>query len=285
MSAEPSSGVRDPAVEALRTPRYEVVPMRGVEAALAHLPPRSTVTVTSSPVRGFAATRPVVDELIRRGHQAVPHIAARLMTGAAELEQMVTDLDRLGVREVFVIAGDAPTPAGPFEGAVDLVRALHEMGHPFRDVGVTGYPESHSFISDDTTIKAMAAKAPYATYLVSQICYDPEVITGWVGAVRARGITLPIHLGIPGVVDRTRLLRMSTRIGLSESVRFLARQPGVVARAATGYAPDALVTGLRDLLTEPAHRVTGWHLFTFNEIARTEHWRRDLLASVEGATT
>jgi methylenetetrahydrofolate reductase (NADPH) len=277
--------VPDPALVALRTPRYEVVPMRGLESALEALPPGATVTVTCSPVKGLAATYPVLRALIGRGHRAVPHLAARMISGPGELEEVIAELDGLGVRDVFVVAGDAGTPAGPFEGAAALLEAMDRLGHPFTEVGVTGYPESHSFIADDTTVRAMAAKAPYATYLVSQICYDPQTIADWVTAVRARGITQPIHVGIPGVVDRTRLLQISSKIGLADSVRFLSRQPGVAVRAARGYSPDGLVTGLRSLLAEPAHGIVGWHLFTFNEIARTERWRQAMLAAAEGATT
>ena len=278
MSAEPIVPVPDAALLALRSPRFEMVPMRGLEEALDHLPPGATVPVTCSPTRGLDATLPVVTELVRRGHRPVPHLAARMVRDTAQLRGVVAELDRLGVRDVFVVAGDAATPAGPFEGAADLLRELHRIGHPFLEVGVTGYPESHSFIPDEATVSAMADKAPYATYLVSQICYDADTVAGWVRAVRDRGITLPVHLGIPGVVDRTRLLRISTRIGLADSVRFLKRQTGVAVRAAAGYTPDHLVTELRPLFEDPALRVLGWHLFTFNEIARTEQWRQALLA-------
>lgn len=278
MSAEPIVPVPDAALLALRAPRFEMVPMRGLDEALDQLPAGATVTVTCSPTRGLDATLPVVAELVGRGHRPVPHLAARMVRDTAHLGGIIGELDRLGVRDVFVIAGDAATPAGPFEGAADLLQELHRIGHPFTEVGVTGYPESHSFIPDDTTIAAMAAKAPYATYLVSQICYDAATIRTWVDAVRARGITLPLHLGIPGVVDRTRLLRISSRIGLADSMRFLKRQTGVAVRAAAGYTPDHLVTDLRPLFEDPALRVLGWHLFTFNEIARTEQWRRALLA-------
>ena len=44
------------------------------------------------------------------------------------------------------------------------------------DVGISGYPESHHFISDETTIEAMFEKEPMATYIVSQICFDADVI-------------------------------------------------------------------------------------------------------------
>ena len=50
--------------------------------------------------------------------------------------------------------------------------------------------------------------------------------------LRARGVTMPLLLGIPGPVDRTKLLAMATKIGVGESTRFLAKHKGTFARLA-----------------------------------------------------
>ena len=105
------------------------------------------------------------------------------------------------MREVFVPAGDADPPAGEFHGAADLLRAMGELRGPFDEIGITGYPESHHVISDEETIQAMFAKAPMATCIISQICFDAGVIEGWIREVRARGTDLPIWIGLPGIVD------------------------------------------------------------------------------------
>ena len=41
----------------------------------------------------------------------------------------------------------------------------------------------------------MFAKAQMATDIVSQLCFDPATIAWWIGAVRARGVSLPIWIG------------------------------------------------------------------------------------------
>src|SRR3712207_257842 len=86
---------------------------------------------------------------------------------------------------------------------------MAEIGHTLEEVGISGYPETHPLISDETTIRAMYDKAPYATYIVSQICVDPAVTAHWIRRVRNRGVELPIHIGIPGVVNTTKLMRRS----------------------------------------------------------------------------
>jgi methylenetetrahydrofolate reductase (NADPH) len=207
-----------------------------------------------------------------------------MVADVVHLEDLLQQLSDLGIDDIFVVAGDAEAPAGEFEGTVDLLRAMADVGHSLR-VGITGYPESHAFIPDDTTIAVMHAKEPYASYIVSQICFDPRVTARWVAAVRARGTSLPIHIGLPGAVDLARLVRISMRVGIGDSLRFVRRQSGTVARLIGGYQPDALVDGLLPTLADPAMGIAGWHLFTFNEIRRTEAWRRDLLTRYARSAT
>ncbi len=269
--------------ESLRRARFEIIPMKGIDAQIPHLPPDATVTVTSSPTKGIDATLELAQRLRRDGFHVVPHIAARLVAGGGHLRDILDRIEDMGVSEVFVVAGDAREPSGPYEGASDLLRAMADMGHHLTDIGITGYPESHSFISDATTIKAMYDKAPYATYIVSQICYDPSVVAWWIGAVRERGVDLPIHIGLPGVVDRARLMRISMKVGLGDSLRFLRRQGGVAARLLSGYSPDDLVTALAPQVSDGRGNVRGWHLFTFNEVEKTERWRQQMLSRYRGA--
>jgi methylenetetrahydrofolate reductase (NADH) len=117
---------------------------------------------------------------------------------------------------------------------------MAELEHGIQDVGISGYPESHPFISDETTIQVMFDKEPFATYIVSQLCLDAGVVEWWIGAVRARGVRLPIHIGIPGPIATRRLLRIARRIGVGESTRLVRRHGGAFARcscaAATGPA-------------------------------------------------
>jgi methylenetetrahydrofolate reductase (NADPH) len=179
------------------------------------------------------------------------------------------------VRDVFVPAGDAHQP-GPFPDAASLLR---ELEGSFAEVGITGYPESHHLIDDETTIRAMFEKEPMATYIVSQICFEADVIVTWVRRVRDRGTLLPIWIGMPGTVSNRKLLQISRRIGLGESARFLRAHGGWVRRLALPrvYTPTALVRQLAPSIADPVARVAGFHIYTFNELERTEEWRRQLV--------
>jgi len=274
---------RDTLVALLRRPRYEVFPLEGVEDEVAaHVPRDVKVTVTASRARGLERTLELAGELARRGFEVVPHVPARLVADKEHVKRILDRLGEIGVHDILALAGDADQPAGQFAGAFELLVAMSELGHGLDEIGITGYPESHPFISDVQTIESMFEKAPFATYIVSQLCFEPAVIAGWIAAVRARGTDLPIHIGIPGAVSRARLLRISTKIGVGESIRYLRKQRNVVARLVLrgGYTPSILIRGLTSLLEEPENRIGGFHVFTFNELAETERWRQETIRSL-----
>jgi methylenetetrahydrofolate reductase (NADPH) len=270
---------RETLAEALRHPRYEVFPLEGGEDAIVrHVPKYIKLTVTASPKRGIETTLDVAGRLAGWGYRVVPHLSARLVADRAHLASILERMRELELREAFVVAGDLDEPTGEFTDAYELLSAMAKIGHDLKEIGITGYPESHPIISDEDTIQAMYDKAPYATYIVSQICFDPGVIAGWVQRVRRRGVDLPIYIGFPGVIDRQKLLRISTRIGLGESVRFLSKNKHWLLRLfAPGYKPDHLLKELSPCLADPALKIRGFHVYTFNEVEKTEAWRRETL--------
>jgi methylenetetrahydrofolate reductase (NADPH) len=264
----------------LASPRYEVLPSRNTEQAVADwVPAGMTVAVTASPVKGLDATIELTERLTARGYRVVPHLAARSVAGDAHLAEIIGRLTACGVDDVFVPGGDATHPAGPYQSALPLLQRLAELGRPFRRIGITGYPESHPKISDDVTIQAMWDKRKHADYIVSNVCFDPARIARWIQRIRARGVTLPLYLGLAGPAERTRLLKMAAVAGASESARFIGRHPNWILRfwAPGGYSPDRLLDRAGAVVTASGSGVAGLHLFTFNQLQQAEQWRRAAL--------
>lgn len=277
--AEPASG--------LGPVRYEVIPVNGAEdGILAAVPDTVTITVTASPVKGLDATLDLTERLVRHGYRAVPHLSARLIADEVHLKDIVARLVELGVTDVFVPAGDADPPAGRYEGALPVLTELSAMGSPFPDVGITGYPESHPLIDDDTTVQAMWDKRAHASYIVSNLCFDHRVLGRWVARVRRRGVRLPILMGIAGPVGRAKLLRVASRIGVGESTRVLTRHPAWLLRFAApgGYNTDRLLDRCAPLLADPVAGLAGLHVYTFNQVADAERWRRARMVRRYGST-
>ena len=259
----------------LENARYEVLPTPSTEAkVLEHLPPERTVTITASPGKGLDATFDLTERLVGHGYTVVPHIAARMVSGRSELAEICDRLTGKGITKVFVPGGDAD-PAGDYADAFSLLVDLADLGRPFEQVGITGYPETHPTISDDLTVQSMWDKRRHATHIVSNLTFDPKAISSWVGRLRARGVTMPLFLGMPGPIDRAKLLATATKIGVGESTRFLTKHRGTFVRLAApgGFTGERFLAQCASALAPESARAEGVHVFTFNQIAETEAWR------------
>ncbi|MGI8888913.1 MAG: methylenetetrahydrofolate reductase, partial [Nocardioidaceae bacterium] len=179
-----------PQVKALlESARFEVLPTAKIEAAVTESVPRDvTLTVTASPAKGLESTLAMTERLVGHGYTVVPHLAARMISGRGELGEIASRLTGLGVDNVFCPAGDADPPAGEYAGTLPMLEHLTEMGRPFQQVGITGYPESHPSIADDITVQSMWDKRTHATYIVSNMCFDADAIQTWLQRIRRRGI-------------------------------------------------------------------------------------------------
>lgn len=274
---------RNPLAAALRAASYEVLPLRGTEEkVLADVPREVPLTVTVTAARGLGPTLDLAERLAGHGYPVAPHLAARLVRDRAHLTDLVARLRAGGVDRAFVIGGDAPDPAGPYPDALSLLRELAELGHPFGSIGVAGHPEGHGHVPAEVMDRAMVDKAPYADHVVTQICFDAATTTAWATGLRSRGVGLPVRVGIPGAVDRQKLVRIAAGLGLGPSARFLGKQRNLLWRffLPGGYRPDRLVERLAAQLGSPAHGIDGFHVFTFNELAGTEAWRRRWLEAL-----
>jgi methylenetetrahydrofolate reductase (NADPH) len=270
----------------LESARYEVLPTPSIsDKVLAHVPVGRTLTVTASAGKGLAATLDVAELLCRSGYHVVPHVAARMVRGRGQLEEIADRLVALGVDSIFVPAGDARPAAGEYQGALDLLKDLADLGSPFPHVGIAGYPESHPIIHDDVTIQAMWDKRHYASHVVSNLCFDPVVLAAWIARMRGRGTLLPLWVGMSGPAERAKLVSMATKIGVGESARYLAKNKSVFARLAApgGYSPERFLDRLAPTVAKPEALVEGLHIFTFNQVSETEQWRRDMIARLGGS--
>jgi methylenetetrahydrofolate reductase (NADPH) len=267
--------------QALRNASYEVLPLRGVEAAvLEHVPTSVPLSVTMSASKGVEPTNDLTERLARHGYTVTPHLAARMFRSADHLDEFLSRLNSWGVDNLFVIAGDRPAPAGPYVDSLDVLTFLERQGRRYRNVGIGGYPEGHANIGAEQLRRALAAKAPHATEIITQMCFRSATTVSWACRILDHGIDLPVRVGLPGAVTRARLARISASVGLGQSARFVVKENDLLWRffLPGGYQPDRLVRGLASSLPAADHNLVGFHFFTFNELAQTEAWRQRLLS-------
>ena len=266
----------------LEAPTFELIPLKNALDQAALLPEGATVSVTASPTKGLEATVDLAAKLRLSGFAVVPHLSARMVRDRSHLCELVAALRDAGVDRAFVVGGDEKEP-GAYPDGLALLRELAEVGHPFREIGIPSYPQGHAFIADGPLLDALRAKAEFATYMTTQLCFDPTAISDWLAARRAEGLTLPVHIGVPGVSAPRKLLALAARLGVADTHRFLAKNVRFVARLVRSggfYRPDALLEGIAPTLADPEANVTGFHLYLFNAVEATEGWRQAKLAEL-----
>jgi methylenetetrahydrofolate reductase (NADPH) len=285
----PGAGLDDDARAALArvlaAPTFELIPLKNVQEGAAALPPGATVSITASPAKGIEATVELTIDLEGRGFHAIPHLSARMVRDRGHLAELLARLGEAGIDRAFVVGGDADEP-GDFLDGLSLLRAMAELGGGPREIGVPCYPQGHSDIPDGPLLQALRDKAPFASYMTTQLCFDASAIAGFIGARRAEGIELPVKLGIPGVAEAARLMAISARIGVRDTKRFLMKNSRFVGQLLSSggiYRPTRLLQGLAPVIADPTAKVIDLHVYTFNQVPSTESWREEFLAALGAA--
>ncbi len=263
----------------------ELVPMKNLETARTHLPAGATLSVTCSPAKGIEETQRLTEEFQAEGFDPIPHISARMVRDQAHTREIAGWLRANGLKKMFLVGGDADPPGGYFDAPTFLADFL-DTDHGLDRLGVTAYPDHHAVISDEKLHAALHAKqallaeAGLPGWCSTQMCFDAAVIETWLRNERAQGLTLPVHLGVAGVIDKAKLMTTGLRIGLGTSLGYLKKNRAAITSmmTSTDYDPNDLLVPMSDANLEL--NVEAVHLYTFNQVERTEAWRTATLAEL-----
>lgn len=266
----------------VRTATIEVIPLKGAEGKVASVPASTTVTITCSPKFGLARTLDHVASARASGHRVVPHLAARMVHDSFELRDFVARVTDLGVDDLYVIGGDGEQPVGKFDQASQILQELQEFDHGLKRIGVGCYPEGHPSIRSDKLFDALERKQQYADYMVSQLCFDAAALVNWLRTMRDAGIHLPLRIGVAAPLQIRKLIELSLKIGVGQSVRYLSKQNGFVGNLLLGraYEPANLLAEIRSKASFLTLGVEGLHLFSFNQIEATVDWQSRITSSI-----
>lgn len=263
---EPADFARDFSMEATRPRPAEI-------AALAEILPAGTPVYITA-VRSMTGRELVAAaaSLRKAGFEPVAHIAARRLTSAAQLSEILTNLRaEADMRRLLVIGGDVDA-TGPFADALAVIQKgrLREAG--IEEIGIGGYPDGHPRISPQRLEAALDQKIATAraaglrATIVSQFSFSPERILAWLRQLRACGIAVPVQVGMAGPASLASLMRYARRCGVSASLRGLMSGAGGCLIGHPG--PDRIVETLAaagDLGATP-------HYFSFGGTLETARY-------------
>ncbi|MEC7982573.1 MAG: methylenetetrahydrofolate reductase [Pseudomonadota bacterium] len=241
------------------------------------LAPRTTVNVTFLPGTDPSDTIAVAERLHNDGMRPVPHLAARSLRNADQLDELLTAFTtRCGVEEVLCIGGGVDNPVGDFSATIEVLESGLIQKHGIRHIGVAGHPEGSPDISDDEVATALSAKNDLAArdglelYIETQFCFEADIVLDWERRVREAGNRLPIRIGIPGPATIKTLFRFAQISGIGPSMRFVAKQAKNVAKLMTVQSPHLLIAGLAEgMAADEDCLIRHFHYYPFGGFART----------------
>ena len=297
MTAETS---RQSVAELLRDYSVEANPNQSkvVDAAADRLEPLTEVFLPWIPGADPMETVAAAAKLKRAGLMPVPHIGARHIESASQLEQLAARLvEAAGVDRVLIIGGDRTVPAGPYDSSLQIMQTDVFQKSGIARIAVAGFPEGNRDISDNALDQALVEKANFARAgglqlsVVTQFCFEAQPIIAWLGKIRARGIDVPVRIGIAGPASLITLVRYAVRCGIGNSLHALTHNP-VFARLLVEKGPEPIIRGIADLDGSRSEKagdsqslplgIAGLHFYVFGGFDKTVDWinaRRGLRSS------
>jgi methylenetetrahydrofolate reductase (NADPH) len=254
-----------------------------VDAAVARLDPGTEVFLTWIPGANPMHLIGPAARLQRAGLVPVPHVGARHIQSADQLEQLAARLvGDAGVDRVLVIGGDRAIPAGPYACSLAVMRTEIFQKLKIVRMAVAGFPEGNPNISEISLNEALKSKLTFARRaglelsIVTQFCFEAEPIVEWLRRIRARGIDVPIKVGLAGPAGLLTLARYAVRCAIGNSLRVLAENPSF-AKLLVEKGPEPIIQGVANA-AEPGNAtsmpfdIAGLHFFVFGGFNKTVDW-------------
>jgi len=251
----------------------------GLEKAQGLLPPATRFHMAFVDSENLANRMRTTRAIIQSGFVPVPVISARRLESKGMLGQYLTELQTVGASErVVIVGGDPPQPRGPYPDAASVISsgALEQFG--VREVSVAGHPGGHPAVLDAVLWQAIAAKIAtleqrgLTAGVITQFGFDAAQVLAWLADLRARGLTVPVRVGVPGPATVRTLVAAAAKCDVSVSAP-VAKEFGFSLDDRTGRAaPDLFIGALAAGYEGQLHGEIKLHFSTFGGVPATAEW-------------
>ncbi|MCU1140016.1 methylenetetrahydrofolate reductase [Stenotrophomonas maltophilia] len=212
------------------------------------------------------------------GFEPMPHLSARRIRSRAALERFLERAaSEAGVEKCLLIAGDLSAPAGPYADSTSIIETGLLERYGIKVVAIGGHPEGHPVMTAEDRWRVLERKCQaieargMAPLIITQFAFDADIVLAWLDALRARGITVPVLVGLPGPASIARLARYAAMCGVGASASMLARYGISIGRLLGTAGPEVFVDRLVKGLTD-AHGPVSPHFLPFGGIAPSLEW-------------
>ena len=242
--------------------------------------PNTTVFITFLPGTDYNETVLTAKKLRIEGLNPAPHFAARSIESKQMLEDYVKRVTgEAAVTKILTVAGAGKEQLGPFPDSTSLLETGIFDKYGITEIGVAGHPEGSPDISDEEIQKALHKKNKYSDitnaklFIVTQFCFESEVILEWARKINSEGNKLPIIIGIPGIAKLSTLMKYSISCGIGNSIDFLKKQGSKMVNLIKTQTPDRLIRELaRSKSDNGALRIEGLHIYPLGGLQKSSEW-------------
>jgi methylenetetrahydrofolate reductase (NADPH) len=218
--------------------------------------------------------------LRRAGLIPVPHVGARHLESASQLSHLASALVvQAGVDRILIIGGDSDKPAGPYDSSLAVMQTEVFQRAGVTRIAVAGFPEGNPNIPDNLLDEALTAKVKFAqtgglqVSIVTQFCFKSDPIIAWLQRLRAKGIDVPVRVGLAGPAGVLTLVRYAMRCGIGNSLHALTENPAF-AKLLTEKGPEPIIRGIAGSLAgdQESLAIAGLHFYVFGGFKKTVDW-------------
>jgi methylenetetrahydrofolate reductase (NADPH) len=250
-----------------------------------HFAAGTDVTITFLPGDNYRHNVETAAALRRAGYNPVPHIAAREMASREALDDFLARLrDEADVTRILLIAGDTALARGPFKSSLDVRASGLLEARGIARLSVAGHPEGHPYLETAEALdvldgwQAWGRERDIHVAVMTQFCFESAPILGWIRGLHARGIRLPVIVGLAGPATPATLMKFALRCGIGNSMRAVRSQIGRFGRLLTDTGPDEVLRGLQSAPSAATTPIAVFHLFPFGGLRKSAEWLRSYRA-------
>ncbi len=249
-------------------------------ALAGRLPAGASLYVAHTPNATLADVAEAAIAAQRAGFRGCAHLVARRIASRAELDAALARLRAGGVSQALLVAGDLTPPAGEYHSALQLLEsgALDRAG--LTALGVAGHPEGNPNIPSDVAWEALARKQAWgertgvAVHVTTQFGFDAQALAAFAAGLAARGIALPVHVGVAGPASLKSLAKFAALCGIGATLGALFANPGALGAlkslVKTVDETFPAIVSLREGALEK--RLVQPHFFAFGGVMKTVEW-------------
>ena len=167
-----------------------------------------------------------------------------------------------------MIGGGVPEPAGKYASVMDLLKTGLFAEYGINSFDFAGHPEGNP--DDPKSEYHMLEKLQwtkereFSSRIVTQWSLDAKKTNNWISDLREKGVSNPIHIGVPGPSTVKSLIRFAKVCGVKASTQVLRKQGLNISKLMFVNKPDKIISELSgyDQL----------HLYPFGGIAKSAAW-------------